>query len=218
MEADREIEILGRGPERLVIGVVDHLVVVGIGPDEAAAEPELLLGKTHLGDRQIDRLQWQHRHAKQAVGIRLAVIGEPAIVCAAGRGSERRVLDRAREQPEARIKEGGVDAVGIHVGDPLVRIEPAGLAVLVRHRVAFDDALPRADRTDPADAEPPVTDRVLLHNEPLLAVLPLDDARRPVAEGRIDVFVPKIERLEDMPVGIDDVVNATHNPAPFRVA
>ena len=194
------------------------MLLYGLGRIKPPRKPELLLGKAHLGDRQIDRLQRQHRDAEQAVGIGLAVIGEPAVIGAAGRGSERRVLDRAREEAEARIKKGGIDAVGIHVGDALVRVEPAGLAVLVRHRVALDDALPRADRADAADAEPAVADRVLLHNEPLFAVLTLDDPRRPVAEGRVDVFVPKIERLEDVAVGIDDVVNATHNPAPFRVA
>src|SRR6516165_20997 len=38
VKADREIEILGCGPERLVIGVVDHLVVVGVGPQKTALE------------------------------------------------------------------------------------------------------------------------------------------------------------------------------------
>ena len=51
---------------------------------------------------------------------------------------------------------------------------------------------------------------VLLDDEPLLAVLALDDARRPVAEFRVDVFVPQIERLEDMTVGIDDIVLVAH--------
>ena len=189
--------------------MVDHLVVVGVRPDEAATEAQLLFGKPHLGDRQIDRLQWQHRDTEQAVGIGLAVIGEPAVVGAAGRGGELRVLDRAGEQAEARIKEGGVDAVGIHVGDALVRIEPARLAVLILHRVV-DDALPRPDRADPADAALAVADRVLLDDEPLLAVLAFDDPRRAVAELRIDVFVPQIQRLEDVPVGVDDIVSATH--------
>ena len=52
-----------------------------------------------------------------------------------------------------------------------MRIEPAGLAVLVGHCVAFDDALPRADGADPADAALAVADRMLLDNEPLLAIL-----------------------------------------------
>src|SRR5229473_762505 len=113
-------------------------------------------------------------------------------------------MNSAGEEAEARIKEDGVDTVGIHVGDALVRVKPAGFAVLVRHRVGLDDALPRADPADPADADAAVTDRMLLDDEPLLAVLAFDDPRRPVAKRRVDVFVPKIERLEDVTVGIDD--------------
>ena len=96
-----------------------------------------------------------------------------------------------------------------------MRIEPTGLAVLVRHRVALDDTLPRANGADPADAALAVADRVLLHNEPLFAVLLLDDPRRPVAKARVYILVPKIQRLEDVPVGVDDVVSATHNPSSF---
>jgi hypothetical protein len=71
--------------------------------------------------------------------------------------------------------------------------------------------LPRADPADPADADPAIADHVLLDDEPLLAVLPLDDPRRPVAERRINILIPQIQRLEDVPVGIDDIVGATHN-------
>ena len=35
-----------------------------------------------------------------------------------------------------------------------LRIEPTGLAILIRHRVGLDDTLPRTDRADPADADP----------------------------------------------------------------
>src|SRR6266480_603780 len=33
---------------------------------------------------------------------------------------------------------------------------------------------------------------------------------RPVAEPGVDVFVPEIERLEDVTVGVDDIVGAAH--------
>ena len=56
-----------------------------------------------------------------------------------------------------------------------MRVEPTRLAVLVRHRVGFDDTLPRTDSADPADANAAVADRVLLDDEPLLAVLRFDD-------------------------------------------
>ena len=90
-----------------------------------------------------------------------------------------------------------------------MRVEPAGLAVLVGHRVALDDALPRADRA--GDPEPlRAAENLVLDLQPLLAVIVGDEARRPVAELRVDVVVPQVERLEDMTVGVDDVVGARH--------
>src|SRR5207244_11426489 len=98
------------------------------------------------------------------------VVGEPALVGAPGGGGECRVVDGAGEQPQARIEKGGVDAVGIHVGDALVRIEPARLPVLVLHRVV-DDTLPRPDSTNSPDAALAIAYRVLLAAELLLALL-----------------------------------------------
>jgi hypothetical protein len=182
---------------------MDHFIIVWVGPQKAAAEAQFLAGKPHLGDREADRLHRQHRDAEEAVGIGLAVISEPAVIGPAGRRGEFRVVDRAREEAKARIKEDCVDAVGSHVGDAFVRVEPAGLAVFVRHCVGLDDALPRPDRPDPPDADPAVADRVLLDDDSLLAVLTPDDPRRPVPKRGIDVFVPQIQRLEDVPVGVD---------------
>jgi hypothetical protein len=50
-----------------------------------------------------------------------------------------------------------------------MRVETAGLAVLVGHRVGFDEALACPDRADPVDAEPRVA-RMLLEDQPLLPV------------------------------------------------
>src|SRR4051794_11653018 len=48
MEPDREIEILGRGPERLVHRVVDRLVaMVRVRPDEGSLEVELFAHEAH---------------------------------------------------------------------------------------------------------------------------------------------------------------------------
>src|SRR5262249_43544342 len=53
VNADRHVELFGGIPERLIIRVVEHLVVVWIGPDEGGAEAELLARKVHLLDRQL---------------------------------------------------------------------------------------------------------------------------------------------------------------------
>ena len=59
---------------------------------------------------------------------------------------------------------------------------------------------------------------VFFHDQPFLAVLALDDPRRPIAEFRVHVLVPEIERLEDMTVGIDDIVLVTQDPSPLLMA
>ena len=152
MKADREVEFLGHRPERLVYRVADHLVaVIRVRPQKPAAHPELFAGVAHLVDRELDRLHRQHRDPEQAVGIGLAVIGEPAIVGAAHPGREAGILDGAGEQPEARVEESGVDAVGIHVDDAGVRVEPALLPFGIFEGVGLDRALPDADRAEAAD-------------------------------------------------------------------
>src|SRR5437763_1971267 len=89
-------------------------------------------------------------------------------------------------------------------------IEPSRLAYIVSHLVVLNDALPRPDAPDRADAALLAAQHLLLHDEALLAVSLLDDARRPVAEFRVDVMIPQVERLEDVAIGIDDVVGAGH--------
>jgi hypothetical protein len=127
---------------------------------------------------------------------------------------ERRILDPAERQPDARIKERRVDAVGIHVGDACVRIEAALLALLVGHRVVADDAVAGANGTQRAKAPAPAK-RPAVDAQTLLAVLVDKQARRPVTKARIDILLPQIQGLQDVAVGIDDVVDATHDPAPF---
>src|SRR5215831_3556290 len=132
--------------------------------------------------------------------IRRACRGKPSLPTAKAPSTAK-----ARSTTEARIEKRGVDAVGIHVGDALVRVKATGLAVLVGHRVGLDDALPCADRADAVDA-----DLVLLDDQPLVAIFAFDDLRRLAAEFRINVFYPEVERLQDVAVGINDVIGATH--------
>ena len=95
-----------------------------------------------------------------------------------------------------------------------MRVEPALLSFGIFEAVELDRALPDADRAEAADP-PRIAQQLALDAEALLAVLVDDKARPALAEFGIDVFVPEIERLEDMAVGIDDVVSASHDPFPF---
>ena len=126
------------------------------------------------------------------------------------------VLDPAERQPDARIKKRRVDTVGIHVGDARVRIESALLAFPVCHRVVADHTVTGADRAEraktSASAKSPAVDA-----QTLLAVVVDKQARCPVTKARIDVVLPQIQRLQDVAVGIDDIVGATHDPVSFRV-
>ena len=153
VEPDGEVEFFGHLPERLVHRVAEHLLaVIRVRPQKPAAHPKRFARVTHLLDREVDRLHRQHRDPEQPVGIRLAVIREPAVVGAAHRGGEVGILDRAGEQAEARVEERGVDPVSVHIDDAGVRVEPALAPVGIFQAVELDLALPDADRAEAADA------------------------------------------------------------------
>src|ERR1700749_1778988 len=118
---------------------------------------------------------------------------------------EQRVFNAAERQSDARIKKRGIDAVGVHVRDALVRVEPAGLAVLVGHRIVAHDAIASANRAERSKALAPAK-RLALDTQPLLTILIYKKPRRPITKTRIDVVLPQIQRLEDMAVGIDDII------------
>src|SRR3989449_5840077 len=210
VEADGDIEVLGHRPERLVHRVADHLLaVIRVGPQEPAAHPELFAGVAHLVDRQVDRLHGQHRDPEKALGIRLAVIGEPAVVGAAHPCGQAGILDGAGEQAETGIEEGGIDAVGIHVDDARVRVEPAFAPLGIFQGAGLDDALPGAD--GPQAADPPrIAQQLALDAEAFLTVVVDDEPRPALAEFGTDVRVPQVEGLEDVAVGVDYVVRAGH--------
>src|SRR5882724_7802797 len=99
---------------------------------------------------------------------------------------ERWILDASERQPDTRIKERRVDAVGIHVGDACMRIEAALFALFVCHRVVADDAVASANRAERSEALAPAK-RPAVNAQTLLAILVDEQPRRPVAKGRIDV-------------------------------
>ena len=74
----------------------------------------------------------------------------------------------------------------------------------------LDLALARADAADPAHALLAAEQLALDVSFSLPVVVVDDEPRRAVAEFRVHVFVPEIERLQDVPIGVDDVVGAGH--------
>src|SRR5439155_894378 len=160
-------------------------------------------------DRQLDRLHRKHTVPEEELRIRLAVIGEPAVGGAPNRGGKARILDGAREQAETGIEEGGIDAVGIHVDDARVRVEPAPAPFGIFQGAGLDDSLPDADGTQAADP-PRIPQQLAFDAQAFLAVFVDDKPRPALAEFGIDVLVPQVERLEDVTVRVDYVVRARH--------
>jgi len=91
-----------------------------------------------------------------------------------------------------------------------VRVEPAGAAFLIGQIVVEHDPVARADR-----AQRPQTllaaEGLAVDLEALLAVGVGEALRPPVAEGRIDVMLPQIDRFEHVPVGVDDIIGLAHS-------
>ena len=193
--------------------MVDHLAVVWIGPQEYAAEAQLLTRIAHFLDRQVDRLHRQHGDTEQPVRIGLAVIRKPAVVRPCHRGGHARILYCSGEQPDAWIQEGGVDAVHVHVRNARMRIEAALAALFVFHRVVHNGAVACSDSTQCAHALF-AAQQLLADLQSLLAVGVADDLRGLVAEGWVHVVVPQCERFEDVAVGVDHVIGAGHGLSP----
>src|SRR5207245_2823830 len=218
LERDPAITLEQLARPRLRRGLVEALGIEApaqaVEPwrDPPAAHPELFTGEAHLVDRQLDRLHRQHRDPEQALGVRLAVIGKPAVVGVAHRGGEAGILDGAGEQAEARIEEGGVDAVGIHVDDARVRVETAFASFGVFQGAGLDDALSGAHGTQATDP-PRITQQLAFDAQAFLAIVVDDEPRPALAEFGIDVLVPQVEGLEDVAVGVDCVVLARHRPS-----
>ncbi len=93
-------------------------------------------------------------------------------------------------------------------------IEAARAAVGVLEGGLVHRALAGADGADHVEALL-AAQHLPLHEQPFLAVGVDDHAGGAVAVAGIEVLVPEIHRLEDVTVGVDDVVGAGHGRAPF---
>ncbi len=82
---ERHLELFEHGPERLVARVVIEGMRARAGRQQhAPPEPHLPRG-AHFLDRRVDVVDVDHRHARMARRIRIAEIGEPAVVGATAR-------------------------------------------------------------------------------------------------------------------------------------
>jgi hypothetical protein len=138
-------------------------------------------------------LHWQHGHAEEAVRIGATIIGQPTIVGAADAGGKLGILHRPRKQAEARIEEGGVDAVEIHIFDALVGVESSLAALYIPH-ILRDSPLPSANSAEVAEALRPA-DHLIFHAQALFAIVIDKELGGAVAVFGIHVPLPEINRL-----------------------
>src|SRR5216684_2844966 len=161
--------------------------------------------------RHLDRLHRQYRGAEQPLGIRLAVIGEPAIVGAACGCRALRVFYRAEEKPKARIQEGRVDSVGVHVGDTRVWVKAAAPAFGVGYALGIDSSRACADRAESAEpnfllAAAEVEGVVAFDLEDFAASFGNDQFGTIVAKSRVTVTFPQVRWFMNVTVCVDDVI------------
>ena len=101
------------------------------------------------------------------------------------------IRNTSERQPDARVKKGGVDAVGVHIGYALVGVEAALFAFIVGHRVVADDAVAGANGTERSEA-PAAAERLAVDAQTLFAVLVDKQAWCAIPKGGLDVVLPKI--------------------------
>ena len=102
-----------------------------------------------------------------------------------------------------------VFAIAVHIDDAGVRIEPALAPVRVFQTVECDLALANADRAEAANAAR-IAQKLALDGEAFLAVVVDDEPRPAFTERGVDVVIPQSERLENVAVGVDNIVCACH--------
>jgi hypothetical protein len=96
-----------------------------------------------------------------------------------------------------------------------VGIEAALAAVAVLHRL-LGLLFAGADRADDVHAFL-AAQHLPLDEETFLAVRVHDHPRGAVSVARVDVLVPHVQRLEHVPISVDDVVRASHGKPPLSI-
>ena len=127
---DGHAELFGRGPQRLVIGMVQVAAVRRVRAHHHAATAVARVDSApRLRDRGADVALRAPSRRRRAARVGRAVVGEPVVVGAAQRGLDLGVLDAAEEQAGRREQHRPLDALGVHVDEARLGVEAAGRAV-----------------------------------------------------------------------------------------
>ena len=102
VESQGHSELLERGPQGLVVGIVPVPAVHLVRPQEHAAETQLSNTAARLRHRVVDVERGDHPRAEQALGVLLAELVEPIVVRARHGGGESRLHVGDGKGEEAR--------------------------------------------------------------------------------------------------------------------
>ena len=199
VEGQRQAEVDGRLVERRVDGIV--VVCDGrIARHHHAAEPERL----HLAQVLDALLHRPHRglpDADEAVGVRSAVLRDPAVIGveACVLVVEIRVI--AEHHPDGRIEDLGADPVHVLLAEPRLGIEAARVHVLhpgAEHPELLGGLAGGGDE--------PHRDGLVhsVDDEEVAALGIAHDVGRPVAEAPVDAVDIRARRLGDVRIRGDD--------------
>lgn len=195
MDHQRDVQVLERGVQRIVVGIVERPSLDRIGADEDRLEAQLTHGAARLGHGGPDLLDRNDRNAQQSLRVGPAIVEEPIVVGAA-EGRRVRLLFHRREIEAGGGKEQpGLDPLQIHVPEaglgvhgPLpVRVGLPAVSPLAESRLVGLSMV--AAPLEPKE-ELPVRDAL--------------DPRRALAKRRLKVPLPEVVGLSHVAVDVDD--------------
>ena len=195
VDAHRHVQFLGRGEERPQLRIVQVAAGGGVGRCARGHEAQLVDAAFQFLDRLLGLLDRHQRHALQAVTVFAAILREPVVV-GPGQGAGVvgvLVVGQAQEHVGAE-QHRGVDALQVHVLEPLLRVFHAGGGLGPAAVTGADvaDAGPR--RLGP---------ELSLHHQEVHPAVVLHHPRRLGAVGLFQVVLPANILLLHVPIGID---------------
>ena len=229
---DREVRVVGRGPDRLELGVVHGEILGKQRPHRGHPIVLRQLGDRLCGPRRIGR--GREHHALEPPRVGRAVLGHVAVIRRVQAAREVRGERGRAVRPRPGNDEVDVAPFGVHVGEPAARVvlgDPSG------DRLARDHL--RASREESAIAARVGGHARLLAGDALIAQLPDREDRHlrlilGVAAAGLDLDLPRerrelveaiakrsirvpqqdVERGIDVRVGIDDAESLSHRSPP----
>ncbi len=198
VEGHRQAE-LDRGLEELVIDRAVPVRLAGAAGEQHAAEPERL-DAPEIRDAVRGRAHGGLPDAEETVGVRAAVLGEPAVVGIHARLLVVQVGVAAEHQADRRVEHLGPHPVAVLVGEACLGVPAAAVPFLEASRG------PDVLRALARGRNEPHGERALRETRDhvdVAARVVVGDVRCLLAERRLDVLSVRVRVLGDVGVGRD---------------